>query len=412
MGEMDFPTWYGIGSYGGLASCLLAASAIAAYALLGHRGTPRQLARAILVCLAAGCLILPPIWWDQNRLELYAPALGSSEVLVWLVWCALAGWLVPLGTLAGYAALAAPQPVAPVPALQTGSGSGIVIAALDDPARMRHPLGSGAPWGRLVPFEGQIAVQPIPLTRQLTLLGRELDNDIVVHDERTSRHHAELHWDHGHVQILDRRSMNGTLVNQQPVRGLVPLKSGDIVELGAQRYRLEILPSGPLSRAQPATSEVETAKLPGAGQDVSLRPLAPLALVAQSSTISGKSWELHEDVTMIGRDPERQICLPHESVSRQHAQIVRQRTGWYLSDLRSRNGTLLNGQPISEPHVLQPGDLVRIGEIELRCELAPAFGQPGDGAHASELAVSPLEVGHDQPTISLVPRNATPADTR
>jgi pSer/pThr/pTyr-binding forkhead associated (FHA) protein len=425
VGDLDFPTLYAIGSYGGLACCLLAASAIAAYALVRHRGTPRQLARAILVCLAAACLILVPIWWNQNRLEIYGPALGSGEVLLWLTWSALAGWFVPLGTLAGYATLAAPQAVAPFPIVQRAPASGILLAALDDPARQREPLGSGTPWGRLVPLAGDYIGQPVALTRQLTLLGRELDNDIVTDDERTSRHHAELHWDHGHVHVLDRRSMNGTLVNRQPVRGLLPLKSGDILELGAQRYRIEILPSGPLASGQFNLANVETAKMASAGTDVLHEPPPALVLFASAGPIVGARWELRDAVTTLGRDPERQLCLPHESVSRLHAQVVRQRTGFFVSDLHSRNGTLLNGQRLGEPRMLHVGDILRLGEVELRCEAldtvsAPAPASPADTADApaapQPTPPTPHSVldpshRHEQPTVSLVPQESSaPAD--
>src|SRR5947209_2753844 len=109
MGNLDFPTWFGFGSYGGLACCMLATGAVAGFALLRHRGTPRNLARTVLACLVAGCLSLVPIWWAQNRLDLYGPSLAAGEVTFWLAWTALAGWLMPLGVLAGYIVLAAPQ---------------------------------------------------------------------------------------------------------------------------------------------------------------------------------------------------------------------------------------------------------------------------------------------------------------
>src|SRR5579885_72438 len=79
MGMSDFPTWFGVGSYGGLACTMLAAGGIAAYALLRRRGSPRQLARAVLVCLFAGAFMLASVWWNQNRLELYGPSLAGMK---------------------------------------------------------------------------------------------------------------------------------------------------------------------------------------------------------------------------------------------------------------------------------------------------------------------------------------------
>ena len=370
MSGLDFPVWFGAGSYGGLACGLLAAAGVAGFALLRHRGTPRQIARATLVCLAASCLMLALIWWNQNRLDLYGPALPPGEVLFALSATAFLGWLVPLGVLAGYVLLAGAQ--APgATATQWRTAGDAALASLDDPARRVEPLGAGSPWGRLVPVDGEFAGQPLSLTRQLTLLGREFNNDIVIDDERTSRYHAEIHWDHGHVELLDRGSMNGTLVNRQAVRGRIPLKSGDVLDLGAQRYRLEILSNPGTVDARDKPEQEETRKMPGAkarpaGDDE--QQIAPLVLLGGQQLDTGGRWELSLSVSSIGRDRERTICLPDESVSRLHAQIVRQRVGYFISDLNSRNGTYLNGQPLTAPSLLSPGDVLRIGEIELRCE--------------------------------------------
>lgn len=382
MSEIDFPLWYSIGSYGGLICTLIAATNIATYALLRRRGTPRQLARATLVCLAAGSLMLAAIWWKQNRLDLYGPALSTMEVLFWLSWTALCGWCVPIGMLAGYAMLAAP--------LDTSTSGRMTIivspkerdhspltAALNDPARRIEPLSSGMAWGRLIPLNGPFAEQPIALTRQMMLLGRELDNDIVVDDERTSRHHAEIRWDHGRVQLRDGNSMNGTLLNRQTVRGLVLLKSGDVLELGAQRYRFESLMSQPLVRVSSsnddeaaATSVIEesdTRKMPGASNGSSVLPPLPIMLVGQSGMVAGRRWEVSAPLVTIGREPERDVYLPDASVSRLHAQIVRQHDGYFISDLRSSNGTFLNGRLLTAPALVSPGDILSVGEFELRC---------------------------------------------
>lgn len=399
MSGLDFPTWFGAGSYGGLACGLLSAAGVAGYALLRHRGTPRQLARSILVCLGASCLMLASIWWNQNRLDLYGPSLNPDEVLYWLGASAVFGWLAPLGVLTGYVLLAGPQAIGLPLAGGRHRTEDVGIAALDDPARRVEPLGAGIPWGRLVPVAGDFAGQPLSLTRQLTLLGREYNNDIVIDDERTSRYHAEIHWDHGHVEIVDRDSMNGTLVNRQAVRGRIPLKSSDILDLGAQRYRLEVLASPTVSDANPDAKE-ETRKMPGASSDAAgnERDVLPLALAGGQQLGVGGRWELSQAVATIGRESERTICLPHESVSRLHAQIVRQRTGYFVSDLGSRNGTYLNGQRLTAPSLLMPGDVLRVGEIELRSEIAEALVAATVAAPPADAAGGPIAVAAATPT--------------
>lgn len=407
MENFDFPTWFGVGSYGGLACSVLSAAGIAVYALLRHRGSPRQIARAILVCLVGSCLILPAIWWNQNRLDFYGPAMDFREVLFWLCLTIFAGWCVPLGVLAGYLSLAGPQtmPASEAAALPGASGDhALSLAPLGDPARHVEPLGAGRAWGQLVPLNGEFAGTPLLLSRRLTLLGREMDNDIVIDDDRTSRHHAELHWDHGHIELVDRGSMNGTLVNRRTVHGRVPLQSGDVLDFGAQRYRFEVI----ASVASATAADEETRKMPGASSPRNATPTdAPLLLVGMSDSFAGRRWELRDAVVTIGRDGERQICLPHHSVSRLHAQIVRQQSGYYVSDLRSSNGTFLNGQAITAPSLLLAGDVLRAGEIELRCEAAPVAEQ----IPASEATAASATAPAAEPTLSLyIGQSSTAAD--
>jgi pSer/pThr/pTyr-binding forkhead associated (FHA) protein len=385
MGQTDFPTWFGLGSYGGLGFTLFAAATVAFYALRLRRGTPRQLARASLVCLICCCLMFAPIWWLQERFNLLGPTLASAEVAIWLAWTALVGWSLPLGTIIGYLILAAPQPltgVVPVPAQARGSAVSSRPSALDDPARQIEPLGAGRAWGQLVPIDGPFAQRALPLSRQMTLLGREADCEIVVPDDQASRHHAELRWDHGHIHLVDRSSLNGTRVNGQWVHGQVPLRDGDVVEIGSQRYRFEqLVPRGRTPSTPVAGADEETRKVASPTRGAIMPPpmaVLTLALITSSGAEPGKAWALDGPLLTIGRDAACAICLPDSSVSRRHAQIVHQASGFYAQDLDSQNGTLLNGQPLLSPTLLRAGDVLQVGELMLRCQSAsdPAEGEP------------------------------------
>jgi len=70
----------------------------------------------------------------------------------------------------------------------------------------------------------------------------------------------------------------------------------------------------------------------------------------------------------IGRTASNRIALADPAVSGQHARIVRQSNGWWLSDQGSSNGTLVNGLRISHPVRLHTGDLIQIGSTVLRFE--------------------------------------------
>ncbi len=397
----DFSTWYGAGAYGGLLCALVAAAAIAVIALRGRRGEPRQVAAAVLACLAAACLTLPAIWWDLNRLEVYGPLLGRGEVMFWLTWTAAAGWVAPVAALAAFwsfAGVSAPIELAgpggpagarasPPPVRRT---SDVPLSPEADPARFVEPLGPGRAWGQLVALDGPLAGRTSPLTRQLTLLGREADNDIVLTDDRTSRRHAEIRWDHGHVQLVDRYSLNGTLVNRQAVRNAMPLVSGDVIEIGDQRYRFELFERARV--ATPAAPSLgETQKTPGAQTMSQVFEGVPLMLIALNGQEAGERWLLRGGITEIGRNPDQGVYLRDSSVSREHALIVRQRSGYFVQDVGSSNNTLLNGQPLTAPAVLSAGDVLRVGAIELRCEAVPApipTAPPPPGRSAGRAAVT------------------------
>lgn len=70
----------------------------------------------------------------------------------------------------------------------------------------------------------------------------------------------------------------------------------------------------------------------------------------------------------IGRSPSNDISLNHAAVSGQHANILRQGDDYFLEDLESRNGTLLNNQRLAsrEKKLLRSGDLIRIVPYDIR----------------------------------------------
>lgn len=68
----------------------------------------------------------------------------------------------------------------------------------------------------------------------------------------------------------------------------------------------------------------------------------------------------------IGRSPQNAICVPSETVSRNHALIKQNDEGKFcVYDLGSRNGTLLNDRLVSSPMALRDGDTIRLGEVTL-----------------------------------------------
>jgi sigma-B regulation protein RsbU (phosphoserine phosphatase) len=87
-------------------------------------------------------------------------------------------------------------------------------------------------------------------------------------------------------------------------------------------------------------------------------------LTAISGSGFGKRTDITKVLTVLGRHPECDVVIEVGAVSRQHARIEMVGQSFVLHDLKSRNGTFLNGQLIDKPAELHDGDLIRICDME------------------------------------------------
>jgi pSer/pThr/pTyr-binding forkhead associated (FHA) protein len=103
--------------------------------------------------------------------------------------------------------------------------------------------------------------------------------------------------------------------------------------------------------------------------------------------ISGGPGSRLSDRVVIGRMNTCDISIQDKSVSREHARLSRLGSGYLLEDLHSTNGTLVNGNRITEATVIQPGDLLTFGTVEFRLESEgpPAGWQAEEVANAAYL---------------------------
>ena len=92
---------------------------------------------------------------------------------------------------------------------------------------------------------------------------------------------------------------------------------------------------------------------------------------------ASRRWPLGRDRVVIGRDIDCDVVLPDRLVSRHHAQVlwVAERDGYLVEDLRSKNGTFVNGQELAGPYWLEDGD-----EIQIALRFKLAFVDAGETA--------------------------------
>ena len=96
----------------------------------------------------------------------------------------------------------------------------------------------------------------------------------------------------------------------------------------------------------------------------------------------------------VGRVPGNDVVLPKGNVSKRHSRIVLKDNRFIVVDLKSTNGTYVNGRKITSPLVVKEGDKIYVGDYVLTLENAPALdalrppsilgspnGAPEDSSH-------------------------------
>lgn len=91
--------------------------------------------------------------------------------------------------------------------------------------------------------------------------------------------------------------------------------------------------------------------------------------LAHLLTISGETLEpaYHlEELNLLGRANDNTLSLPDSTISAYHARISCRQGTWWLEDLGSRNGTLINDIPVVEPTIITFGDEIHLGSVSVR----------------------------------------------
>ena len=149
--------------------------------------------------------------------------------------------------------------------------------------------------------------------------------------------HAVIALEKGEA-VLNDRSTNGSFVNGKRVSS-AKLSDGDYITFG--RY---------------------------AGKSLIFR-------MGQAPALKIEKVNLDKDRITIGRDPSNDVWVNHPTVSKKHAEVVKQNGRYMVVDLGSTNGTFVNGIR-AKRHQLQQLDRIVVGPSELRFEGLSLSHQP------------------------------------
>lgn len=416
---------------------MIAITVNALYTAWRKRGTTRQLAMTIVACVASALLLLLALLWFNLRFSALQAGTSILEVALMLAYVSLWGCVVPFSATATYCLFTQPRDSntafrIPRPrskrttvgnAASAGS-AGSISANLPRrlPGQPAPFVYSGEqPWGWLIHRNGRFQGLRMELKRSVISIGRDDDNDVWLEDDTSSRFHAELAWLNDQVYITDCNSMNGILLNGRRMRGTLPLSNGDFVEIGAHRFLFELAPHPeslsdlddpllphlhrPLSASltpdrfdssaiparrpagtpafptRPLTDPVTPAPIFAANQSspppVPAQPSQPQQLgmcIIRTGQQAGTSFPLDRPQVLVGRMPNCDVRIDDPSLTIEYAQFTRSNEGTIINGA----GVYLNESPLLAPHLLQAGDVIRIGAVYL--EYAPF----------SEVKITPL----------------------
>ncbi|MBX7148546.1 FHA domain-containing protein [bacterium] len=97
----------------------------------------------------------------------------------------------------------------------------------------------------------------------------------------------------------------------------------------------------------------------------------PKFTIKNRKTGTSQSVHVKKDQILIGRRGKNDISLDSETISRKHAEIIRMNNDFYLVDLESGNGTLLNNKALKphEKNLLTDKDNIRVEEFDISFEI-------------------------------------------
>ena len=189
-------------------------------------------------------------------------------------------------------------------------------------------------------------------------LGRDGANDLVLLDPSVSRRHARIERKGDAYRIVDLDSGNGISHRGRQVPFL-ELYPGCEVEIGA--YTI--------------VYEGEEERLP------------QLVLIAGGGQ---RTHTLSKGETLVGRSAQAQITLDEPLVSGAHFKILQRGSVWVLVDMKSENGTLVNGVRVTDTP-LEGGDQIQIAGLTFLFVTDGAVPEPGSVAIIQATQTPPHE---------------------
>jgi len=189
-------------------------------------------------------------------------------------------------------------------------------------------------------------------------IGRREDNEVYLSSKLVSRCHAVIAWRDDAFILTDLLSENGTSVNEEKINKPFKIKNNDIILCADTPIEYKLIQT---------KLDATELKKDGATLIVRSESVQP-RLIVSSGLHEGKEFLLYPGKVVVGRATSKEsydISLQDKAISRPQMEIEHKENRIYISDLESVNGTLVNGEIITETEELRDGDVIEIGETTI-----------------------------------------------
>lgn len=181
------------------------------------------------------------------------------------------------------------------------------------------------------------------LVESVMTIGSGPRNHVVINESGIDELHARLTKEGDNIYLSDNGSFGGTFVNGNKIGQHFQLRPGDRIRVG--KVELEIIDP----------------KAGGEKPAAASAPRADWSLMAITGELKGKSIPVHGTL-VFGRSSSCDIVINDAHMSRRHAEVNLKDGILRLVDLKSSNGTCVNGKNVGE-QILKPGDKISFDQV-------------------------------------------------
>ena len=198
---------------------------------------------------------------------------------------------------------------------------------------------------------------PVELADGTTSIGSSRDCTIVLAVSGVAPRHCEIRIEGEHAVVHPLDAVAPTVLNGRQVGGDAPIKDGDLLVFG----RVGCSINASERKVAPRPAPAPRTHSDDDGRTRVRATLPKFLLRGVSGTTFGKTFAV-TDNAVIGRQPDCDIPVPAEEISRHHVRLKLTPQGVHVEDLGSANGTFINDKRV-QTGLLKPGEELRLDTV-------------------------------------------------